>query len=499
MNELIIKPANIQRLEFWAATTIYVFAVFFLISGAVEADGLLQRKSLHNYQYFLASRLLRYTILYGAFLFLSFFIVPRLLRREAIVLNVLSVFLLFLLMGGLFGIINTFLKYGMVPGSRVDGPAHNAVFGNSFLFAAWLLLMYGIYTALKFGSVRLWERTQSLPSKHRLIIRNGITASLVWMISMFCLLVAEAEGELIIGWGVVGPFGILFYCLSFYSLIPRSLAKKRPILSYLLKSVLVLALSILPASLLVLMATENGDAAIGIAMFNAMLHLLLTAPLTWVLFKRHLRGNEELYVLQKELGQTHASFDFLRSQINPHFLFNALNTLYGTALQEGAERTSEGVQKLGDMMRFMLQENVQDKISLAREIEYLNNYISLQKLRTDPNPSIKIEAAIEQPVVPVQIAPMLLIPFVENAFKHGISFREPSHIKVALEMKDHTLNFDVYNSKHQKAESDPEKDKSGIGLSNVKQRLALLYPGKHELIIRETGKEFFVHLTIRLS
>ena len=94
---------------------------------------------------------------------------------------------------------------------------------------------------------------------------------------------------------------------------------------------------------------------------------------------------------------------------------------------------------------------------------------------------------------------MLLIPFVENAFKHGISFREPSHIKIALEKRGNTIYFDVYNSKHTRPENDPEKDKSGIGLPNVKQRLELLYPKKHELVIRETGKEFFVHLTIDLS
>jgi LytS/YehU family sensor histidine kinase len=204
-------------------------------------------------------------------------------------------------------------------------------------------------------------------------------------------------------------------------------------------------------------------------------------------------------VLQKELGQSNASFDFLRSQINPHFLFNALNTIYGTALQEKAERTSEGIEKLGDMMRFMLQENMQEKISLVRELDYLNNYIALQKLRTDINPGIRIETLIAPPLHTIEIAPMLIIPFVENAFKHGISFREPSHIKVNLEMKDNTLYFDVYNSRHPKPEIDPEKDHTGIGLENVKQRLNLLYLNKHELIIRETGKEFFVHLTIELS
>jgi LytS/YehU family sensor histidine kinase len=212
-----------------------------------------------------------------------------------------------------------------------------------------------------------------------------------------------------------------------------------------------------------------------------------------------LRGNEEIYSLKKELGQSNANFDFLRSQINPHFLFNALNTIYGTAIQEKAERTSESVERLGDMMRFMLEENMQETIALSREIDYLNNYINLQKLRTDPNPDIKIEAEIEQQVNYIKIAPMLLIPFVENAFKHGISFREPSYISITLEVRNNTLYFDVCNSKHTKQENDPEQLKSGIGLNNVKQRLQLLYPDKHELVVRETKKDYFIHLTIQLS
>ena len=244
---------------------------------------------------------------------------------------------------------------------------------------------------------------------------------------------------------------------------------------------------------------RDDDAGAGYSAFNSFFQFFVTVPVTWVLYKRHLKGNEEINVLQKELKQSSASIDFLRSQINPHFLFNALNTLYGTAIQENADRTSEGIQKLGDMMRFMLRENMQDKISLSREIEYLNNYIGLQKLRTDANPIVQIQTQIEDHESLLQVAPMLLIPFVENAFKHGISFREPSHIKVTLDIKENTLYFDVYNSKHNRQDNDPEKDKSGIGLENVKQRLKLSYPGKHELIIRENTKEFFVHLTIQLA
>jgi LytS/YehU family sensor histidine kinase len=245
--------------------------------------------------------------------------------------------------------------------------------------------------------------------------------------------------------------------------------------------------------------TGDEDDGFGLGLFNLVCQLLITAPLSWVLFKRRLRGNEEVSALQTKLGQSTANLDFLRSQINPHFLFNALNTIYGTAMQENAERTRDGIEKLADMMRFMLQENTQEKIPLAREIEYLNNYISFQKLRTDPNPSVRIQAEIAQPVGLVRIAPMLLIPFVENAFKHGISLREPSHIILSLDVKENTLYFDVHNSKHTRSEKDPERDKSGIGLANVRQRLLQLYAAKHELVIRETAKEFFVHLTLRLG
>jgi LytS/YehU family sensor histidine kinase len=232
--------------------------------------------------------------------------------------------------------------------------------------------------------------------------------------------------------------------------------------------------------------------------FHIPTQLIISAPLSWYIYKKRNDSNNELNSLKKELGKSDASLSFLRSQINPHFLFNALNTLYGTALQEKAERTGEGIQKLGDMMRFMLQENLQDKISLTRDVDYLNNYISLQKLRTSRSSSISIETQIEEQLNNQQIAPMLLIPFVENAFKHGVSLQNPSHIKITLQTKENTLYFDVNNSIHIKPDNDPEKLKSGIGLQNVKQRLTLLYPRKHELIIRESANEFFIHLTLQL-
>jgi len=209
--------------------------------------------------------------------------------------------------------------------------------------------------------------------------------------------------------------------------------------------------------------------------------------------------NEEISGLKKQLGQSTASFDFLRSQINPHFLFNSLNTLYGTAIMEKAERTAQGVQQLGDMMRFMLQENLSDRIPLSREIDYLENYLSLQRLRTDKVSGVEIETDIQRGIEEEFIAPMLLIPFVENAFKHGVSLVHPSHIYIALERTDTSVVFTVINSRHEKQHMDPERHKSGIGLENVKQRLELLYPERHRLVIQENDKEFIAKLVIQLD
>jgi LytS/YehU family sensor histidine kinase len=243
------------------------------------------------------------------------------------------------------------------------------------------------------------------------------------------------------------------------------------------------------------MASGKDAPAFPLAVFAVL--LLIATPVSWLLYISQRGRLDEMLNLQKSLGKTAADLQFLRSQINPHFLFNALNTIYGTALQENAERTAEGVQKLGDMMRFMLHENQEDRISLQKEINYLTNYIELQKLRTQVSKDIDISFTVKQENCEHTIAPMLLIPFVENAFKHGISLRERSWIKINISCDTEHVYFDVYNSVHPRREDDPEKDRPGIGLDNVKQRLSLLYPQQHELQIRSTATEYFIHLTIK--
>lgn len=202
-----------------------------------------------------------------------------------------------------------------------------------------------------------------------------------------------------------------------------------------------------------------------------------------------------------EVSQTSAELGALRAQINPHFLFNALNTLYAIAMKENSEKTADGIQKLGDMMRFMLHENHQNRIPLAKEIEYLHNLISIQELRLDENQQIELKINLQNPDREVFIAPMLLNPFVENAFKHGISFRNASWIYITLTHDPEHIYFKVHNSYHPKNDNelDPEKDSHGIGLDNVRKRLELLYPDKHDLSIQVSDHDYFVSLVLTIA
>ncbi|WP_316793503.1 sensor histidine kinase [Pedobacter frigoris] len=303
---------------------------------------------------------------------------------------------------------------------------------------------------------------------------------------------------------IIAPIAILHYLYDMYIYLPGIRQKRFGWLRYIGFSIIATAITYIPVFGLANIFYGRGSVNSGMLememALNLFVQLIVVTLLAWNIYRSRFRkNNEELITLKTELGKSDANLNFLKSQINPHFLFNSLNTLYGTALQEKAERTGEGIQKLGDMMRFMLQENIEDKILLSRDVDYLNNYISIQKLRTSISSDIVIETQIEEQISNLQITPMLLIPFVENAFKHGISLQYPSHIKITLQTSKNTLYFDVHNSIHLKKDNDPEKLQSGIGLQNVKQRLALIYPNKHELIIRENAKEFFVHLTLQLE
>ncbi|WP_233168862.1 sensor histidine kinase [Hymenobacter sp. BT523] len=345
----------------------------------------------------------------------------------------------------------------------------------------------------------LWPMADdALPSSGPTIRRDVTVVAGLWVLGLMLLLAAEANLGLFLFLNIVAVSAAALHSLASSTLIPGVLNRKRPFLRYMAKCFLLLLLAMVPVGCLALLLTSNKDESSVFAFVNSLFQFLFTAPLSWVLYRRRARGQEAIEGLKQELGQSEATLELLRSQINPHFLFNALNTLYGTALQENGERTAQGIQMLGDMMRFMLHENHQPRILLARELDYLRNYVELQSLRIATSPGISIDTALDEVPLGSSIAPMLLIPFVENAFKHGISLQHKSWIKVSLHVTDNRLYFDVYNSIHPKSEATLPDETSGLGLANVRQRLALLYPGRHELVIRQTLGEYFVHLTLEL-
>jgi two-component system, LytTR family, sensor kinase len=182
----------------------------------------------------------------------------------------------------------------------------------------------------------------------------------------------------------------------------------------------------------------------------------------------------------------------LKSQVNPHFLFNTLNNIYSLVYHKSAE-APEAVMKFSSIMRYVLYESKAEKVLLEKEIEYLNSYIELQKLRIkEPEfVTFKTEGIISD----ILIAPMLLIPFVENAFKHADRENQKG-ISILLSVVDRQIQYEVTNYKAKDAQNS-DKTFGGIGLTNIRRRLELIYPGRHLLEISEENNQYKVKLLIQ--
>lgn len=187
-----------------------------------------------------------------------------------------------------------------------------------------------------------------------------------------------------------------------------------------------------------------------------------------------------------------AELSFLKAQINPHFLFNTLNNIYALASVQ-SEHTAAAVMKLSSIMRYVLTEARNDLVPLEKEIQFTSHYIELQKMRlTDKT---IIDFTVQGDPLGRQIAPLLLLPFVENAFKYGISTRERSPIRILLEIKKDSLDFYICNQKHLSTML-RVTDNTGIGISNTKRRLDLFYEDKYALNIEDKSSDFSVKLKI---
>ncbi len=181
---------------------------------------------------------------------------------------------------------------------------------------------------------------------------------------------------------------------------------------------------------------------------------------------------------------------FLKSQINPHFLYNTLNYVYSLAIPV-SDKLANAILRLSDLMRYTLNESPDGRVSLVKEVEYLESYIELFKMRFEPNFFVDFNA---EGIVEQKVAALVLIPFVENAFKHGVLNDEKHPVRIKLKVNGKRLSFEVSNKI-----SHAQKDhSSGVGLVNIHRRLDLIYPDQHELLISNNGNTYKTTLIINL-
>ena len=192
--------------------------------------------------------------------------------------------------------------------------------------------------------------------------------------------------------------------------------------------------------------------------------------------------------LQTQLQLKEQELKFLKMQIHPHFLFNSLNTIYGFTLKKSNE-APEMILKLSNLLDYILYQINKPKVALTEEVNHLEDYVSLEKMRF--NDTLKVNFIKEVKNANVQIAPMLLIPFVENSFKHGKIINEILNVDIHLKVEKNKLFFKVENSS-----TNEEESEKGIGLQNIQKRLEMLYPEKHKLEISIYNNTFKVILEI---
>jgi two-component system LytT family sensor kinase len=298
-------------------------------------------------------------------------------------------------------------------------------------------------------------------------------------------------------WGI-GQAAISYACI--YWMIPRYFNRRR----YLNFVLLILAGLFLSAAFIL-------AGAVGLyKLFHADMGYSLSAEFGYILLgnfytlfiivaiksiKDKVRGDKRTQLLEKE--KTETELQFLKSQMNPHFLFNAINSIY-VLIKKDPEFAAITLVKFADMLRYQLYECNADDIPIEKEIVYLDNYIELEKLRKGT--AIDIRYNVSGSTCNFQLAPLLIIPFVENAFKYVSSYPDsPNFVKVDLDFRDDLFELKVENTMDEDIPIPKDKSWGGIGLENVKRRLELTYNSRHALCISTDSNVYSVLLTIKIK
>lgn len=287
-------------------------------------------------------------------------------------------------------------------------------------------------------------------------------------------------------------FWIAFFYLNTYVLLPKLIKKKKYILYALSQLGVIFVLSLIHSLFFNLFVRASPYDITGFLLYNTFTYLfILSASIAYRLINEKIK-NDKLFQ-QRENENLKTELSFLRSQVSPHFMFNVLNNMVALS-RKHSEQLEPSLIKLSSLMRYMLYETKEEDVALDKEIEYLESYIDLQLQRFGKK--LTVNTSFPEIKEPYFIEPMLLIPFVENSFKHGTGVISDPQIDIDLRVENKILHFSVKNKYNEKVE---QKDlTSGIGLSNVERRLDLLYGGSHNLTIEKNNGWFLVTLQLKL-
>lgn len=235
----------------------------------------------------------------------------------------------------------------------------------------------------------------------------------------------------------------------------------------------------------------GGGSGVSMFLITNVIFALFTVS-TNIAVRLYFRGrNNRRRIALLEAENTSTRLQFLKYQINPHFFMNTLNNIHAL-IDIDAERARDVVMELSKLMRYVLYDIDRDKVTLQQEVDFLKNYIELMKIRVTDN--VEIRVSMPAGVSDIKLPPLLFIPFVENIFKHGVSYREPSIIEVSIVAEEGKVTFRSVNSNHAKKVRDDRSH--GIGLENLRRRLDLLYGDNYTLEIKDNGSTFVTRLTI---
>ncbi len=279
-------------------------------------------------------------------------------------------------------------------------------------------------------------------------------------------------------------FITLFY-VNMYVLVPKLLFRNKNI-EYCLS---VISILFVVAICGYFFNPFNKEKGLNIPLFSFLTVLLLAASSSIKLFQKGMM--DKLLIYELEQSKTYAELEQLKNQINPHFLFNMLNNA-NVLTKKDPEKASQVLMKLSDLLRYQLHDSARDKVLLTSDIHFLEDFLNLEKVRRD---SFDFLISKEGDLSGVQIPPLLFISFVENAVKHNNDATKSSYVNLYFDVRNDELFFKCINSKPMLKSVN---NTGGLGLTNVKRRLELLFPATHSLNIEDNSERYCVTLTIKL-